>query len=761
MIGQLTQDGIDALNGNTHVVLTEAQLGSGYNYIPDVSDTGLHGSLVFTTEPSAPLAQSANRVRYSVYLDHNIGPFQFGELALRMANGKLFALFAGSELIEKLPLSGIVQSNSIKLEIFVDLTGDNYAIWLDLAETNNNLQVPRINSPDQLPPPKDATPNIYVIGGASASQQATLAVTDRQGLWALYGYDFADDYSGTIIGADSLSIVISETSFSEDFIPAYFGELVLQFTSGNIYGICRYVKEAIQQPSGDWRLVFNTPMAILPENDDTFQIHTRSAILNTSVQLPIATTSDLGAVIIGSGLNVDASGVVSVVFPAPPTITVDNIPPDENGNIALGLAEVARTGSYSSLINVPSQFNPFLASATVRGGVKVVPGSGLYVDENEVLRFDGTPVTSVNGQPGPEVTIIGLIDPAAILSGANLNTYLLPGLYYAASDAIGASLVNGQSSVPMKRGTLEVVPLSNGKVAGLVMQRWTQDDYTTIRIGNADGFGPWLAPSNPPIATTSTLGVVQIGAGLNITVGGILSSKIQSVNGKSDAHVILNANDVGAIPLNQVGVAGGVAGPLTNPDGGTYTIEEERYLFARNRLDQLPRDAVYYAGEWDASTNSAVHLDPEGNMYEYTLLNNGEFERDDSGTIITVPASGALFKVTVAGSTNIDGTSSWGLDDLILAAGDKWVKVGAGGGAAPIPTTMTDVTIPAETTVPITVPAWVTDPLSVQVVLRVQDVDNNANWYDASGVATVIYTSSGISIKNEYTIPLNFKYRVA
>lgn len=65
------------------------------------------------------------------------------------------------------------------------------------------------------------------------------------------------------------------------------------------------------------------------------------------------------------------------------------------------LSDVAFSGDYNDLLNIPEEFTVPMASSTTLGGIKV--GNGLSIDGNGVLTAAGA-VTSVNGQEG-EVTL--------------------------------------------------------------------------------------------------------------------------------------------------------------------------------------------------------------------------------------------------------------------------------------------------------------------------------------------------------------------
>ena len=148
--------------------------------------------------------------------------------------------------------------------------------------------------------------------------------------------------------------------------------------------------------------------------------------------------------------------------------------------------------------------------------------------------------------------------------------------------------------------------------------------------------GAALVPGTAPLATgaggilsgeavwDNTANILYIGGGDD---GSGNSTSIKTVAG------------TGAfIPFNSVGAANGVAG-----------LDGSGKLLAA----QLPASitgAMVYQGVWNASTNAPA-------------LASG------------VGSKGYFYKVSVAGSTAIDGTSNWNLGDVITFDGTVWDKI--------------------------------------------------------------------------------------
>lgn len=110
------------------------------------------------------------------------------------------------------------------------------------------------------------------------------------------------------------------------------------------------------------------------------------------------------------------------------------------------------------------------------------------------------------------------------------------------------------------------------------------------------------------------------------------------------AAVLITPAAIGAVATGVVGASNGVA-----------TLNSSGKLTSAQIPDALV-GAVVYQGTWNASTNSP------------TLV---------SGT----GTKGNYYKVSVAGTTSIDGHATWAVDDTIIFDGVVWDKIGASGGA--------------------------------------------------------------------------------
>lgn len=133
--------------------------------------------------------------------------------------------------------------------------------------------------------------------------------------------------------------------------------------------------------------------------------------------------------------------------------------------------------------------------------------------------------------------------------------------------------------------------------------------------------------------------------GLNVADGKLFMHRYSPSGSPSIVEITAQSldsitNALGYVPANTaaVGAANGIA-----------TLDSAGKLTAAQIPSQL-LGALQYQGVWDATTN-------------YPGLSSGD------GT------TGQFYKVSVAGATNIDGTTQWNVGDMILFDGTRWDKI--------------------------------------------------------------------------------------
>lgn len=540
---QLTDIAVDKLNNSSEpIVMTRYVLGNAHNYVPNRYMTGIKGVTTWQGEPSSPLPTSANIIKYGIYLDFDIGDFDVGEIALYTADGELFAIGVLSELVRKQKIQPNESGNSLRIDVYLSMVGQNYSMWVDYSEMNNQMDVPNVTSVDQLPAPKDAQPNVMIVQGESSERPALLAYTDRNNLWSITGYTFLRDATNeyTVLSSTPQTIVV-EVSGLDKLTPEFLGQKVIQFSTGGLYGICRVVK-AVVELNNTYVLELVTRLAIQPEVGDKLQVLTMQDAFGKYQQLPVATKTRLGAVIVGEGINVSASGVISVPPPNEDLVyNVQNLTTVDS----LERADIASPNMY-----------------IVQGATSQQSGFLAYAQGNGMWAFDAYKYTTTSVGPFSVLQVNG---NDILVNVPNAEEYMI--------SYLGRIIVQGYSGE--FKGYCRYV--SNTSVIGnnlLVTLNTPLDNHNQIRVGDELSFyirdQRSTTYNDLPIATVRRLGVVRVGDGLNIDESGVLS-----VDFGTGAGEVLSVNGyTGIVKLEASDIPGTVTSVNGNaPDGtGNVTI---------------------------------------------------------------------------------------------------------------------------------------------------------------------------------------------
>lgn len=694
MIVQITNYGASLLKEtNKPFCLDKYSMGSSFGYTPSLSADGILGNEEYSGNPSEYQVVNGNVVKYRIGLDFDVKTFSFGEIALYVEN-RCVAVCVSSELIEKQKYESKTFGNSIVIDVYLSMVDNNFTMWTDDLTSSNKFSIPVVSSIDYLYPVSYTTSNLYAIKAPSQRQSAILAYSTKDGLWNFDVYQLKNTATLKVTDSTSTNISCDISEFSledlNDIIPRYFGDLILQFSGGNLNSICRNVKSTVI--SGNKAIIsFNTPLAMLPKNGDIFILYGKQVLSVADTIFPIATKDSLGAIIPGNGLTITPQGVVDVEFP----VTSVN---GHLGDVVLEyedfpwMAKVAQTGKYEDLI---TKYNLPIANNTTLGGVKTTDTSHVVVGPTGVVDLRNPPINSINGKtPDPatgniEIDYIqevkGLINPQEITSG-NLNDVTTDGLYFVSANN---SLSLGNTPIPGNATafTLEVIPFYNDKLAGSVIQRATTATTSYIRYFNDITWSTWVSAvtsANLPIASSTVLGAIRIGDGVSIDSSNArLSANVLSVFGKT-GDVTLSFEELNEMLRPFFNVEGGIPQLSSNPDTSLTPEEreEQEFKYARVSIRQLPIGAMYVYGTWNADTN-VINEDTN-----YTLASNGKISvieenhyTNDAGEpvveyeTVLYDATGYVLKVTESGETAVDGTSKWYTGDIILSINNNWVKL--------------------------------------------------------------------------------------
>jgi len=134
-------------------------------------------------------------------------------------------------------------------------------------------------------------------------------------------------------------------------------------------------------------------------------------------------------------------------------------------------------------------------------------------------------------------------------------------------------------------------------------------------------------------ASETVLGGVMVGQGLSVQIDGLIAADVLSVRGQDGTA--------------QTGTV-----VITRQDLGLDILDANDRILPQYLPDSIT-GAMVYKGTWDASTNTPT------------------IPAADAGNL------GWLYVVSVAGTTPIDGTTSWNVADWLVSDGTKWQKVAA------------------------------------------------------------------------------------
>lgn len=241
MYFQLTNAAVAALAINPALRPTNYKLGTASGYVPQATDTNIHGAVAYAALLSPGDIINGNVLRYSILLPKDLIVTQkFGEIGLFTDSGMLFALGVMDMPVTK------DNTFAMRVDAYLSAVNTNYETWLDVAETSDAFRMGVLQSIDQLPSGLNATPCAYIV--KQGLLESFRAFQSGNGLWAF------DEYASTnstmsAISADVNSITVSTASYSGPATIDPMAPPIIEFTTGFLFSICRQITSIVNSGS--------------------------------------------------------------------------------------------------------------------------------------------------------------------------------------------------------------------------------------------------------------------------------------------------------------------------------------------------------------------------------------------------------------------------------------------------------------------------------------------------------------------------------
>jgi hypothetical protein len=384
--------------------------------------------------------------------------------------------------------------------------------------------------------------------------------------------------------------------------------------------------------------------------NNTTQIATTAfvgaAISASSYVLPAATVSTLGGVIVGNGLSVSSGTIsanVSSVVGRTGAVTLSSV----------DLTDGTTTGRllFTSTSVLAARVSLKIDQRTTVSDVSYVMVAGDYnVQYTSLSSTRVLTLPAANSLNAGQIIIVG--DSSGSCSATNVITITRAGTdtvngttNFAINTAYGqVSLQTDGTGQWFVFHSPQLVTSVAGRIGAITLS--VSDITGAAPLANPAFTGVPTAPNPSPGTSTTQIATTYF---ITSTYAPLASPGFTGVPLAPTASVGTNTTQIATtafvvialgsyVPNSQLGVASGVA---TLDGTGKLTTS------------QIPSTLVgglNYQGSWNANTNTP------------TLTSS-------TGT------KGYYYKVSVAGSTNLDGTTNWNVGDMVAYDGTTWDKI--------------------------------------------------------------------------------------
>lgn len=368
-----------------YIHITSFEIGSGFGYTPQTTDTGLNGVLLFSGVPTSYEMIGNNTLNIICEIPPNAGPFNFGEVALFLDGGVMFAKAVFDTPQTKFSSLGTNVVSSYTLNCL-----------LKLQQSTAIFQIDTINAPpavvdifqwsDVFPPGVSANPDVplYLVRELNTRGDSSLLQNTSDADWSLTTSYFT--YSPKSTNGSTFAVQNSSTSWIEVLAsqchPSDLTQPNRQFVIQTADGFFRSVNNIVTS-GANYRFNLNvtndgtynnSPLLTAPPVSSGVRFYRADQVGGSiyysqivdppaAYVLPVATATVLGGVKKGANVTIAGDGTISVAAPYVLPIASGSV----LGGIKIGsgLTE-AGDGTVSA-----QQYVLPIATSGALGGVKI------------------------------------------------------------------------------------------------------------------------------------------------------------------------------------------------------------------------------------------------------------------------------------------------------------------------------------------------------------------------------------------------------
>jgi hypothetical protein len=345
-----------------YIHITSFEIGSGYGYNPQRSDTGLNGNLLYTGTPTTYENIGNNTLDIICEIPPDAGPFDFGEVALYLSGGVMFAKAVFSTPQTKYSSLGTNVVSSYTFHCLLKL--EQSTAVFQISTTNGPPAVWNVYAwSDVYPPGISANPDIplYLVRELSPAGDSSLLQNTNDTEWTVGTTYQPVRNSATVANSSTSWIEFASNLFHPNDLTAANRQWVIETPDGFFRSVSSIVTSGSNYRcnlnvtnDGTYN---NSPLLTAPAVGSKCRLY--SSTQNGNIihydqivdppSIPLATVGNPGLAYGGAGLYMPSPGVIEAhgFLHSPDTNTGRTLTSsDDLNNIALP------SGLYTTYVGV-------------------------------------------------------------------------------------------------------------------------------------------------------------------------------------------------------------------------------------------------------------------------------------------------------------------------------------------------------------------------------------------------------------------------